>query len=102
DGIRDGHVTGVQTCALPISVIAIDIPLPGATFFGADNYRAGRIAGDAAARWIREYWNGKLDKLVCLEQPESGPVPAARIQGQIEIGRASCRERGWSEEGGRR
>src|SRR6266508_1747099 len=24
DGIRDGHVTGVQTCALPISVIAIE------------------------------------------------------------------------------
>src|SRR5439155_12454913 len=22
DGIRDGHVTGVQTCALPISVVA--------------------------------------------------------------------------------
>ncbi len=67
-----------------VPVIAIDIPLPGATFFGADNYRAGRIAGDAAARWIREHWNGKLDKLVCLEQPESGPVPAARIQGQID------------------
>jgi ribose transport system substrate-binding protein len=67
-----------------VPVIAIDIPLPGATFFGADNYRAGRIAGDAAARWIREHWNGKLDRLVCLEQPESGPVPAARIQGQID------------------
>ena len=67
-----------------VPVIAIDIPLPGATFFGADNYRAGRIAGDAAARWIRERWNGRLDKLVCLEQPESGLVPAARIQGQID------------------
>src|SRR5690625_5828826 len=22
DGIRDGHVTGVQTCALPISIVA--------------------------------------------------------------------------------
>ena len=72
-----------------VPVIAIDIPLPGATFFGADNYRAGRIAGDAAARWIREHWNGKLDKLVCLEQPESGPVPAARIQGQIDGLRSS-------------
>src|SRR5690625_7594078 len=32
DGIRDGHVTGVQTCALPIycntpAVIVMDIPL---------------------------------------------------------------------------
>ena len=30
-----------------IPVIAVDIPLPGATFFGADNYRAGRMAGEA-------------------------------------------------------
>jgi ribose transport system substrate-binding protein len=84
---QDEHTNNVlmdlfRTAMVP--VIAIDIPLPGATFFGADNYRAGRIAGDAAGRWIREHWNGRLDKLVCLEQPESGPVPAARIQGQID------------------
>src|SRR5437660_3920507 len=46
DGIRDGHVTGVQTCALPISVRrreivegesespARDEPFAGATFSG--------------------------------------------------------------------
>lgn len=67
-----------------IPVIAIDIPAPGATFVGVDNYRAGRIAGNAAARWIQEHWNGHVDKVVCLGQPESGPVPAARIQGQID------------------
>src|SRR5690606_39940154 len=26
DGIRDFHVTGVQTCALPISIVAFDVP----------------------------------------------------------------------------
>src|SRR5207253_8446440 len=25
DGIRDGHVTGVQTCALPISILLLDL-----------------------------------------------------------------------------
>src|SRR5207244_9734209 len=30
DGIRDDLVTGVQTCALPISCEAIDFPLPPA------------------------------------------------------------------------
>src|SRR5207253_3910222 len=25
DGIRDGHVTGVQTCALPISLLAVHL-----------------------------------------------------------------------------
>ena len=72
-----------------VPVIAIDIPLPGATFFGADNYRAGRIGGDAAAHWVREHWDGNVDKVVCLEQPESGLIPAARIQGQIDGLRAS-------------
>src|SRR5437660_5986357 len=28
DGIRDGHVTGVQTCALPISITRYRAPSP--------------------------------------------------------------------------
>jgi ribose transport system substrate-binding protein len=72
-----------------VPVIAIDIPLPGATYFGADNYRVGTIAGDAAVRWIRKYWNGQLDKVVCLEQPESGAIPATRIQAQLDKLRAA-------------
>ena len=64
-------------------VVAIDIPMPGAVYFGADNFRAGRIAGDAATQWIRQNWDGKVDKIVCLEQPESGSIPAARIQGAL-------------------
>ncbi|NJM40869.1 MAG: substrate-binding domain-containing protein [Anaerolineae bacterium] len=64
-------------------VIAVDIPMPGAVYFGADNYRAGRMAGEAAAAWITKHWGGKLDKIVCLEQRESGSIPAARIQGTL-------------------
>src|SRR5207253_8558159 len=44
DGIRDGHVTGVQTCALPISAVA----------HGTDCWRAGENdhpTGPAAAPW---------------------------------------------------
>ncbi|MBX7234465.1 MAG: sugar ABC transporter substrate-binding protein [Caldilineales bacterium] len=67
-----------------IPVIAIDIPMPGATFFGADNYRAGYMAGEAAAKWVNENWDGKLDAVVALELPQSGPIPAARLQGQLE------------------
>lgn len=71
-----------------VPVIAIDIPMPGAVYFGADNYRAGRIAGEAAANWIRQHWSGRLDRIVCLEQNESGSVPAARIQGSLVTLRA--------------
>lgn len=72
-----------RTAGVP--VIAVDIPLPGAVYFGADNYRAGRIAGEAATQWIGQHWRGELDRIVCLEQPESGSIPAARIQGALSI-----------------
>lgn len=67
-----------------IPVIAIDIPMPGATFFGADNYNAGRLAGEALSAWVNENWDGDVDALLVLELPQSGPIPAARMQGQIE------------------
>ncbi len=66
-----------------VRVIAIDIPMPGAVYFGADNFRAGRIAGEAAVKWVREKWQGRLDKIVCLEQSESGSIPAARVHGAL-------------------
>lgn len=64
-----------------IPVIAIDIPMPGATFFGADNYNAGLMAGEALAEYVNEEWGGELDALLVLELPQSGPIPAARMQG---------------------
>src|SRR5439155_6210772 len=35
DGIRDGHVTGVQTCALPILFVAAALVVPLASMFDA-------------------------------------------------------------------
>lgn len=66
-----------------VRVIAVDIPMPGAVYFGADNFRAGRIAGEAAVKWVREKWQGRLDKIVCLDQSESGSIPAARVHGAL-------------------
>jgi ribose transport system substrate-binding protein len=41
-----------------IPLIAIDIPHPGATYFGANNYQAGLLAGSYLGRWARSQWNG--------------------------------------------
>ena len=67
-----------------IPVIAVDIPMVGATFFGVDNYQAGLIAGRALGTWIKNVWQGKVDTLIVLEERRAGPLPAARIQGQLE------------------
>jgi ribose transport system substrate-binding protein len=67
-----------------VPVIAMHIPMPGATYFGVDNYRAGRLGGEAAGLYAVKHWNGKVDRVISLDLPQSGPVPAARMQGQLE------------------
>src|SRR5205085_8953435 len=90
DGIRDLTVTGVQTCALPISGAVPEqqfstlIPYMMQTYGKkvytlAADYNFGQIS----AEWVR-----KIVK-------ENGGEMAGE-----EIGRASCRERGWGGGGG--
>ena len=67
-----------------IPVIAVDIPLVGATYFGVDHYRAGYMAGVALGRWLVEHWDGAFDHLIILEERRTGAVPATRIQGQLD------------------
>ena len=65
-----------------IPVIAIDIPMKGAVFFGVNNAQAGRMAGEGLGNWIKKNWESKVDALIMLELPQSGPVPAERMKGQ--------------------
>lgn len=67
-----------------IPVIAVDIPMLGASFFGADNYQSGHTAGAALGNWIKNQWAGVIDHLIVLEEPRAGALPAARLQGQID------------------
>lgn len=66
--------------AAGIPVIAIDIEHPGAIFFGADNVRAGQIAGESAGEYIKNNWGGEVDYVVEITQPSSGPVVAPRVE----------------------
>src|SRR5690348_5735025 len=90
DGIRDGRVTGVQTCALPI-LDAVELHLRELT---------------QQVRYLLELWPVELDVLPRREVPVALVVLAhdvrqlaqlRRLEQAIrhgdEIGRASCRER---------
>ena len=66
-----------------VPLIAIDIPHPGATYFGADNYRAGMIAGRALANWALSHWGGAFERVLLLEIKASGPLTAARSEGAL-------------------
>src|SRR5690625_7919595 len=78
DGIRDGHVTGVQTCALPISGTA----------------KSYLVATESMKVYIKA-----LDKEIDFEAWESihteisQKYDDAAVAWLAKIGRASCRER---------
>lgn len=62
-----------------IPVIAIDIPHEGATFFGADNARAGTLAGEAVAQAAQKKWGQCFDCLLLVDQMASGDLPRLRV-----------------------
>ena len=73
-------------------VIAIEVPHPGATYFGANNYKAGLIAGRALGRATRERWAGKLEQVLLLELPIAGSLLELRMTGFIDGLRAEWPE----------
>ncbi len=66
-----------------IPLIAIDIPHPGATYFGANNYGAGLIGGRYLGRWAKQHWQGTMDEIVLLELPRAGSLPRMRLTGML-------------------
>jgi ribose transport system substrate-binding protein len=66
-----------------IPLIAIDIPHPGATYFGADNYTAGLLAGRTLGRWARQRWEGQVEEVLLVEIGRAGSLPQARIKGVL-------------------
>ena len=49
-----------------IPLIAIEIPHPGATYYGANNYEAGLIGGRYLGRWAKQNWQSSVDEIVLL------------------------------------
>ena len=67
-----------------IPFIAVDIPHPGSFYFGADNYKAGRIAGRHLARWALRYWHGAVEQVIYLGVDAAGPLLNSRLTGMCD------------------
>src|SRR5256885_9581789 len=78
DGIRDYKVTGVQTCALPISLRSL-------TLFEPPLFAAGEELAPVLGEYRALLDAGDLGTATRLFAEKVARVP--------EIGRASCRER---------
>ena len=66
-----------------IPMIAIDIPHPGATYYGANNYEAGLIGGRCLGRWAKANWDGEVDEVLLLELARAGNLPRMRLTGTL-------------------
>src|SRR5436305_7011554 len=66
-----------------IPLIAIDIPHPGATYYGANNYEAGLIGGRHMGRWARQHWQTEVDEIVMMEVAGGGSLPRMRLTGML-------------------
>ena len=64
-----------------IPLIAIDIPHPGATYFGANNYQAGLLAGRHLGQWAKARWNGQVEEVLLIELSRAGSLVHARMGG---------------------
>jgi ribose transport system substrate-binding protein len=67
-----------------IPLIAVEIPHPGAVYFGANNYEAGLIGGRCLARWAKTRWGGEGDEIILIEQRRAGPTPQSRLVGSVD------------------
>ena len=77
------HTVADQFFHAGIPVISIDVPAAGCVYFGGNNYRAGRLAGQVLARFARETWKGKFDKVVLLESTLASTNVQARLGGVL-------------------
>ncbi|HEY6989517.1 MAG TPA: substrate-binding domain-containing protein [Bryobacteraceae bacterium] len=66
-----------------IPLIAIDIPHPGATYYGANNYEAGLLGGRYLGRWAKQRWQAEVTEIIMLELSRAGNLPKMRLTGML-------------------
>jgi len=66
-----------------IPFISIEHLVPGAIYFGANNYRAGKLAGEVLGRFAREHWRGQFDRVVLVDYSTASTAVQARMAGVL-------------------
>ena len=69
----------MATAGIPL--VAVDMPHPHATYFGADNYSMGYTAGEALARYAIKNWKSKVSWVLGLDMEQAGEFVQNRTTG---------------------
>jgi ribose transport system substrate-binding protein len=82
----DDHVAPIvaakyRTAGIPL--IALEVPHPGATYFGANNYEAGLIGGRHLGRWAKQQRCSDADEIVFIALDRAGNLPKMRLTGML-------------------
>jgi ribose transport system substrate-binding protein len=78
-----GHMIADRFLHAGIPFVTIDMPLQGGIYFGANNYRAGRLAGQVLAKFAAENWKGLYDGVVLMESSLATTSVPARLAGVL-------------------
>ena len=78
-----GHTMADRFLHAAIPFITVEIPLQGGVYFGANNYRAGRLAGQTLGRFADENWKGRYDGVVLVESSLASTNVPARLAGVL-------------------
>lgn len=73
-----------------IPLIALEVPHPGATYFGANNYEAGLIGGRYLGRWVKQQWHAEVDEIVLISLNRAGSLPKMRLTGMLVGMKDAC------------
>jgi len=78
-----GHTMADCFLHAGVPFVTVEIPLPGGVYFGANNYRAGLLAGQVLGRFADRNWRGRYDGVVLVESSLASTTVPARLAGVL-------------------
>jgi ribose transport system substrate-binding protein len=78
-----GHRVGSILFEAHVPFITVERPIDGGIYFGANNFQAGKLAGETLGRHAASRWAGRFDHLVLLEGPPTTTTVQARLAGVL-------------------
>jgi ribose transport system substrate-binding protein len=75
---------------VPVIAISIEQHPCQVAFMGADNARAGQIAGEAMGQFAQKQWDCDYDAVVLLEAKKTGDINEQRVHGALRAFEDVC------------